>query len=119
MPGQVWSYQTRKGEETSYLTILKIEEYPKAGTAIHIAVDKVNILGPQSGECYGQTISHMPFSREALDNSVTELNGKVSTLPIYEEGYRDWKEHFTNGNAGIFSISVAEAIGFIETTLDK
>lgn len=117
-PGQIWSYKNRKGEEDSYLTILKVEEYSEAGTAIHVAVYNVNIIGPKSGVFYGQTISHMPFSREALEDSVTELKEDTSALPDFEEGYNDWKEQFEKGNAGIFSITVAEAIGFIETTLD-
>ena len=117
-PGQVWTYKNRKGEEDSYLTILKVEEYPEAGTAIHVAISNVNIIGTRSGEFYGHTISHIPFSREALDDSVTELKKETSALPDFEEGYNDWKEQFEKGNAGIFSITVAEAIGFTETTLE-
>jgi len=117
--GQVWDYKTRKGEKDSYLTILKIEEYPKAGIVVHVAIDNVSINGPKTGEYYGHTISHMPFSPEALDKSLTDLKESNSTLPEFEGGYDDWKEQFDKGNAGVFSVTVAEAIGFIETTLDQ
>ena len=117
--GQVWTYKTRKGEENSYLTILKIEDYPKAGVAIHIAIDKLNIKGPRTGKFYGHTISHMPFSLTALDKSVTNIKKESSDLPRFQEGYNNWKESFVKGDAGIFSITVAEAIEFIETTLDQ
>src|SRR6516165_5292875 len=39
--GDVWEYETRKGEEKSTVTILKVENSPEPGAIVHIAVDKV------------------------------------------------------------------------------
>jgi hypothetical protein len=117
--GQVWNYKTRKGEEGSFVTILKVEEYPKDGTVIHVAVDQVNMTGQRTGKFFGHTIGHMPFSEEALKESVTQLKKEMSSLPEFEEGYNNWKEQFEKGNAGVFSVTVAEAVEFTETTLDQ
>ncbi|MFL9481574.1 hypothetical protein ACI6Q2_02275 [Chitinophagaceae bacterium LWZ2-11] len=37
--GQVWKYNNRAGEDSSTLTILKIEKYEKGDTIIHIRID--------------------------------------------------------------------------------
>lgn len=36
--GQQWSYSARSGEEKSYLMIVKIDDDPKLGRIIHIAL---------------------------------------------------------------------------------
>lgn len=41
--GQEWNYKTRKGEESSTLKILKIEEYPKHGKVIHISIGGLKV----------------------------------------------------------------------------
>lgn len=46
--GQIWKYQTRRGEENSTLTILKVERYDTLGVVIHIAVNGVNINNPNA-----------------------------------------------------------------------
>jgi hypothetical protein len=38
--------------------------------------------------------------------------------PVYREGYATWKRAFEAGNAGVFTISVAEIIGVIEKAMN-
>jgi hypothetical protein len=52
----------------------------------------------------------MPFSEEALDASITELVGPTSELPDFEDGYLIWRQD----QGGVFTITVAEAIDFVE-----
>jgi hypothetical protein len=117
--GQVWTYKTRKGEEESYFTILKIEEYSKVGLVIHIAIDNVKIKASKDGEDYLYSISHSPFSIEALKGSVSNLKYNHVELPDYIEGYQEWKDAFDKGKAGVYAVTVAECVELIEQTINQ
>src|SRR6185295_6191348 len=60
--GQVWRYDNRPGEDSSTLTILKIEKYEKGDTIIHIRIDGVRIYNPQLPSGYSDFIAHLPYS---------------------------------------------------------
>jgi len=116
--GQIWSYKTRAHESDSKVTILKVESYDKLGTVIHIYVSGVAIENPNDPDNPHDDISHMPFSEQAINESVTELVGKTD-VPDCSEGYGIWKEAFENGEAGVFSIQVSESVSFMEDTLNS
>jgi hypothetical protein len=104
VPGQVWAYKTRQSEESSTLTILKVEELPKLGTIIHIRVDKIRLRnctgGPEPSK-----FEHMPFTREAIERSVTKMV-REGSIPDYQEGYDEWLK----ACGGVYTITVAEAV---------
>ena len=114
--GQVWGYSTRPYETDSYLTVVKVELLYGNEVAVHIQIDDLDMEPFELGGPPRTTASHLPFSEAALDASVTELLDKVEVSPEYEEGYEIWREAFFEGNAGIFSITVAEVIDLIEST---
>ena len=82
-------------------------------------VGGLKIKNPQSPTGYGEDISHMPISVDSLKASVTELVNTAESLPGYEEGYGIWREVFDSGKAGIFTISVAECVEFMEQTINQ
>ena len=88
---QVWKYANRNGEDSSTLTILKIEKYEKGDTIIHIRVDNVKINSPQSATGYTNFIGHLPYSEIAISKSVTSLVGQNENLPDFSEGYNQWR----------------------------
>jgi hypothetical protein len=113
-PGQVWQYKTRHGEEISFLTILKVESLPKFGTIIHIRVDKVRLRNCTGGP-EPDKFEHMPFTRDAIELSVTKLIKEDSEVPDYKEGYDEWR----NACGGVYTVSVAHAIEVGEATFRK
>lgn len=115
--GQVWQYQTRKGEENSTFTIVAMEEHERLGTIINIYVDNVRILNIASNGYLSQ-IHHLPFSKDAIEQSIIKLKGKCKNLPNYEEGYIRWKEEFDKGDAGVFSITIKEAVAYMEQAIN-
>ena len=115
--GQVWAYKTRPNEPHSRLTVVKVELQHGTEVAVHIHVDGLNLKPSESGGVPGTTASHLPFSEEALDASVTDMVDHVVVLPDFEEGYMMWREAFLEGNAGIFNLTVAEVMDFIESTM--
>lgn len=54
--------------------------------------------------------SHLPFSEQAIYESVTSLCVKSFPIPDFEEGYLLWKQEFDEGRAGIFNIPVAQIL---------
>ena len=113
VPGQVWKYKTRQNEESSTLTILKVESLAKMGTIIHIRVDKIRLRnctgGPEPNK-----FEHMPFAREAIEHSVTKMV-KEGNVPDFKEGYEEWRK----ACGGVYTITVAEALKVSEATFRK
>ena len=115
--GQRWAYKTRPGEEQSTLVIDKVEDDPRLGRIYHISVSDVQIeLG---GGILVNDLPHLPVSLETLKLSCTTLLGQVVPNKQYLPGYRQWKEAYDAGHAGIYTISVAEIVTVTEKTLHE
>ena len=99
--GQVWKYNNRPGEDSSTLTILKIEKYEKGDTIIHIRVDGIKLYNPNVESGYSDFIGHLPFSEKTISKSVTKLVGQNTNLPDFSEGYNQWKDAWDNGKGAI------------------
>jgi hypothetical protein len=110
-PGQVWQYRARRGEEKSFLTILRVEFLPKSGTIIHIRVDNVRLRNCTGGP-EPDKFEHMPFTRDAIERSVSKLLKENSEIPDYKSGYDEWQRDC----GGVYTITVAEAVAVAEAT---
>jgi hypothetical protein len=111
--GQVWEYHTRPGDKGSLLKIQKIERVPafaRYGPIFH-----VTIIGVRFGKRKDppDSIDHAPFSRGALDASVTQLSAATAVFPDAAEGIAEW--HKVGG--GVFSMPVANAVESVAQTL--
>lgn len=93
---------------------MRIEAVPKIGTIIHIRVDKVRLRNCTGGP-EPHNFQHMPFTREAVERSITELVKESSEIPDYKAGYDEW--HKACG--GVYTITVAEAVAVAEATFSK
>lgn len=118
-PGQVWRYETRPGEEASRIVVCRVEPGTRLGTIVHVRVEGVAIRNPAAAAGVARFIGHMPFAARSLRDSVVALETVRTSLPAYEEGYETWKAAFDEDGAGIFTVSVAEGIDFVEQTLNR
>lgn len=118
-PGQVWTYETREGEESSRLTVVKVEQNEEFGCIVHVFISNLAIKSENSPGGVVKNIHHAPFIEEALDESVTELESKDTPLPEFQAGYREWKAAFDNGDAGVFSFVVADGIAAMEAAMQE
>jgi hypothetical protein len=109
LPGQVWKYKTRQGEQASTLTILKVESYKDLGRVIHIRVDSIRMINPLKGNVVTD-IPHLPFKEDAVQKSVTELVRKSPEIPEFQEGYDTWKSAYLAGKAGAFDTTVSATL---------
>jgi len=117
--GQVWRYKTRPGEEDSSLIVVKVENHPKMGNIIHIGLRNLRMKNPHNQEGYSDTALHLPFAEEAIDKSVVKILEEKAKLPAFEEGYSLWREAFDAGKAGIYTITIAEAVEIMEKSLNQ
>lgn len=117
--GQIWNYETRKGEENSKIEILKVEKYEKEGIVIHIYVNGLKIQNPNTPSGISEDVGHLPFSKAAIEKSVTTLVSENNELPDFMEGYKNWKNAFDNNTGGVFSISVKEAVQYVEESMSN
>jgi hypothetical protein len=115
--GQIWSYKTRPNEKKSSFIVLKVENHPKLGNIIHIALRDLKMKKPNGD--YIETAGHLPFAEEAINRSAVKLLKEKVDLPEFEEGYGIWREAFDVGKAGIYTITIAEAVDVMETTLNQ
>ena len=116
-PGQVWSYKTRVGEEKSTITILRVEELADKKRIVHIRVDQIHLKNCRGGP-EPESFEHMPFAREALDSSTVKLLN-TGPVPDFKNGYSEWRSAWDANNAGIYSITVLEALDVSQATFDK
>jgi hypothetical protein len=101
-PGQVWSLRMPNAPQARLL-ILRVELLPLAGTFVHVAVSGVPV-----------PVGHMPFTEAAIDRSVADLVGTEAVRPELLEGYDEWRKAFDNQGAGVFSVTVPEALKVVQ-----
>jgi len=117
--GQIWNYRTRDGEENSTIQIVKIEKYENHEAFIHISVNGLKLKNPSIEGGISETIGHLPFSRKSIMENVTKLVKQKESLSDFEEGYQNWKNAFEAEEGGVFSISIAKAINYVEGTINQ
>lgn len=118
-PGQVWTYNTRPGEEASRIVICRVETDPKLGEIVHIHVNGLRLKNKHAPGGASDQIGHMPYSGEALRKSLTKLESTGTVLPSSDSGYQEWRGAFDKGKAGVWTASVSEAIAGMESALNQ
>src|SRR5688572_1656755 len=112
--GQVWTYRTRPGEESSRVIVCLVESHPEIGEVVHVSVTRVNLKNPQAPGGSSDRIAHMPFEQNALRHSVLAIESSGSALPPFEDGYEEWRE----AKGGAWTMPLSEAISAMEGILN-
>lgn len=112
--GQVWQYRTRAADPDSLLKIQKIDIDPSrtANRVIyHISIIGVRLNDPG----VRREISHVPVSRESLDDSVTRAIPGRPPFPDASEGIAEWRR----AKGGVFTVPIAKIIDIVEQAMAK
>ena len=104
---QVWKYITRIGEESSTITILKVEK-----NVIHIKINDINIISKTNQTM--NKLGHAPIDVKSLDESVTEYVG-MSNQELDLSGYYEWKR----AKGGVFTITVSEIVDYVQKAMNS
>lgn len=117
--GQVWTYQTRPNEENSILIIVKVENDTELGNIIHINLQGLKVKSPYKENDFLGNIDHLPIAEEVLAKSLLAKVKDVAELPEYKRGYKEWRQAFDAGKAGIWKLPVAECVAVIEEVINN
>jgi hypothetical protein len=112
-PNQEWSYHSRAEDPGSTIVIGRIQDHPKLGRIIHIAIRGLNVKNPRIAGGVSKEIGHVPISESALRDSVTVLKGVVEPPQSVPVGISEWER----GKGGVFTISVSQIVDVMERTL--
>ena len=93
--------------------MLKVEALPKVGTIIHVRVDHIRLRNCTGGP-EPDNFQHMPFTRDAMERSITKLEKDGVDIPDLG-GYEQWRADC----GGVYTITLAEAIKVAEYTFNK
>ncbi len=110
--GQVWRYKARAQEPASRVLILLVERDAKLGEIVHIRVSGLHLKGPK-----GETsqVGHLPYQSESLRSSLLSLEARDKPVPPdYQGGYKEWKQAFDSGKAGVFTVPLFELLNGFE-----
>lgn len=118
-PGQVWRYRTRPAEDASRVMIGKIEERAGAGAIVHVKLVGLAIKNTSAPGGVSSVMTHAPISEAAFAASITELTGDAADLDGFEDGYGTWLSAFEAGDAGIFTITLAEIVDVMEQAFNQ
>ena len=88
--GQIWNYENRAEDDGSRLIILKVEQDEQFTQIVHVRLEGLRIKRMDGRTV--EYIGHMPFSKQALDSSVTQLIGTESPIEEFSRAYSSWKE---------------------------
>lgn len=113
-PGQRWSYRSRPHEPLSTVVVLRVDDLPGHGEVVSVAIEDVEIPHPSDPDGAILCIGHLPFASAALRGSVIRLLERDADTGESEDGYRTWREAMDEGKAGIFTVSVADAVQFCD-----
>lgn len=117
--GDIWQYRNRKGEDDSQVIINKIETIGNDIPVYHISIINVKVANPQSAGGVVEKLSHAPVALETLQKSLTHrIAAKQPIDGDYLEGYEQWQKAYFAGQAGIFTIMIAEIVDFIEQAVN-
>jgi hypothetical protein len=112
-PGQIWNYKTRPQEKDSTLMILRIDNTTKLGQVIFVGLKDLRVRHPNGNVI--ATMTPLPFTREALDQSVIKLVGKSDELMKFSFGYQKWKQaQFEGKKPPTYVKPVAEVVDALE-----
>lgn len=70
--GECWSYDTRAGEEDSYVVIRKIETVPELGEVIHVSIYDLHYKNPLTASGYQTSLLMVSISGPPLRASLKE-----------------------------------------------
>lgn len=116
---QIWTYRAREGEEKSRIIVCRVEPDAKLGEIVHIHVNGLRFRNRRAPGGFSDQIGHMPYAAEALRKSVLAMEPGEAELPMYEDGYKNWRSEFEEGKAGVWTAPVPEAIFRVEMSVNR
>lgn len=117
--GQVWTYQTRPGEERSRVVIGRVDRDRLNQLIVHVAVFGIRIPNPHLLLGFQDRIAHAPMAESALRASLDKLTLETDDLEGFDDCYADWRAEYDSGEAGIFTVELSTLPDLYERLTDE
>ena len=103
--GEIWKI-TQGKYSGYYIHFHNVSEHDVIGKIVNLSVPEAKI-------------SHMPFSEKAiLKSEIQFISGDANLGKEWQEGYSIWKSAFEDGDAGVYSITISEALDVMFETIN-
>jgi hypothetical protein len=119
-PGQIWTFKSRPHEPDAFICVLAVDTNDKLGQVVSIAIARVKIPNVNLDGGIQESLPHAPITAAVLSEAVLDCvatDGPRADDPSIEDAYRQWREPYDKGEAGVFTISPADILDIIEGTL--
>ena len=116
--GQVWTFEDATTPDAR-IVIGDVEPlWGGESVAVSISIINLPLVELPNGELGGSSIGHLPFDIDVLRANLVTLESLGGNLDEnYDEGYTYCKQAIEAGEAGVFTITVAETIEFVRNTM--
>ena len=115
--GQVWTYRTRVGEESSRAFVGRVDQLATGERIVHVALVGLRIENPLADGGCQSILSHAPVLESSCSQSVLELQDQSMIVGTFEEGYATWRNAFDGGGGGFFTVELKELPDLVEFAL--
>ena len=114
--GQAWSFKGAPAPNAR--AIIGAIEKAEAGDVIHIAL--VDLPPPQelARERNVIAITHMPFDRARVEESVDELLGEEAPPESFAQGRARWRDACARGEGHVFDLTLGEVLESVYAEID-
>jgi hypothetical protein len=118
--GQIWRTRGRPQDGDAYILILAVMDDTVVGRVYSVAMTGVRIRNPGFEGGVQTMLPHAPVTDEVLRADATELvssDGPTADHPDFSESYLHFRELYDEGDAGVFTISLAEILDLVEQSV--
>ena len=115
--GQVWTYRTRVGEESSRVVVGRVDRLKSGELIVHVALIGVRIVNPNTQSGVQSVLAHVPISEDAFTQSVIQLTDEEVTVEGFAAGYDAWRQAFESEGGGYFTVPLQKVPNLIEAAL--
>lgn len=113
-PGQ--AFQVALADCTAVVIVGDIDDDTRAGSVVSVSIADIT---PPVLHGYLNRLLHLPFEREAFELSALEAIGDRPLPQGFADAYRQWRDPFDKGEAGIFTLPVEEVLPVLFEALSQ
>src|SRR5688572_27533272 len=92
--GECWSYDTRHGEEDSFIVIRRIETVPQFGEVVHVSIYALKVKSALSPTGITPSILLQPFSAAPLRSSLKQRINREIPPDQWEFAFQSLREKY-------------------------
>jgi hypothetical protein len=114
LPGQV--YQLPGLDSGATATICHVDDDP-FGSVIHVRIEGIRLPNPEVAGGVSKGIHLMPFTEEALSESVGPMIADSIEVTNWETAYEAWRDAYEEGEATVWSLPVYDAVQVMQSMM--